>query len=229
MPRPIGSGPAQCPRCVRANVAQFQQANRRFRVETEHAHVQDGLAIGRDRPLLGLDFRRRLLQESSHLAVAGKAEYAMPACLLRLGKAPQSAHAFAVPMDFVRVEPQQYVAGGDHDLPFALAARRQGQIGGQLAIEKRCSQGRVGEARERDEDLSARSIGRQAAGVAAGMDDENPQSLQDFLPCIRASNLSPRSPMFAREHLHQAANRASAAADAATAGVGHDDHLAQLP
>ena len=176
MPRPIG--PAQLRVLLHSdNVAQFQEANRRLRVESEHTHVQDGLAIGRDCPLLGLDFDRGFLQESSHMAVAGKAEHPMPACLLRLGKASQSVNAFAVPLDFLRVERRSTSPAVITTCPWPsprTAMPGRSAIGDRRALFPRPSRKVPGAERN----LSTRSVGRQAAGVATGMDDEDPQSPQ---------------------------------------------------
>ena len=184
------AGQDELPAGVRFGSEQLQQPNRRGRVEVHHADVQAGLAVGVDGALRRLFGDGGLLEIQPDFVVLSAAEDAVAARLLRLGMAGQTGDALLREPHPRRVESQQHVARGDHDLPSSLRRRRQRQVRRQLPVEQAQADGAVVLARHRNEDLAAGTIRRQPPRVAAGVDDQNPQ-LRRTCSHVRGIRLAP--------------------------------------
>src|ERR1022692_2779963 len=111
------------------------------------------------------------------------------------------------------IETDKSVSRGDHHLTGAARARGKSKEYRDEPVKQRGMYFRVGSAGKRNEDLPARRVRRQAAGVAAGVLAQNAQAAQD---CLRAPVIAQvvARLRLAAQHLTQALQRAAAATDA---------------
>ena len=67
-------------------------------------------------------------------------------------------------------------------VPYPFLSGRKGQVERQLPVEECHTQRTVRAAGDGNEDLATRSVGRQSAGVAAGVDNQDPSPPQHVAP-----------------------------------------------
>ena len=145
----------------------------------------------------------------------------MPGGFLRRGKRAQGGDAGAGKIQAGWIEIDQGVAHGYHDLP--ISSRRKGKETRGEPVEKRESQRGIALARERNKQLAARGVGRQASRVSARVQNQNPEPAKDGVSRIRWVCRS-----FPCHHLAQALDGASTAADAAALKVRHHHQAPDL-
>ena len=219
---------------ARLDAERLEQSHRHRGVETHYPDVQERLAL-LDGAQFALRSHTRLLEIEPHAPRAPRTENPVLPGLFRGVQTSERREPGLGERDIGGIKKDQSVAGRHHHLSATSLRGRQSHEARRNAVKERTPERRIGLPRHWNEDLAARSVGREPPGIAAGVNDEDAEAPEDALdrrtgvPPVRdvrrsgqAGRLSYRQ--FAVHHFHQAAERAAAAADAFAFGISnHED------
>ena len=125
----------------------------------------------------------------------------------------------------------QYVQRSYDDLSASRPWPGEAEIGRDQAIEEGRAGGAPGFSGDGDEDLAARSVGRQSPRVSPCMDDQDPEAAKDLGPGpgIRSRPALATGAQFAVEDAEEAMDGRAPRSNAAVSGVGNDEDLFRSP
>lgn len=148
-----------------------KQLHRSTGIQTHQADVQHGPAICANRASLRLPRHVRFLEVDADGAIAVGTEYAVTRGLVGRHPGAECRNPRPDGAKLGAIEKNERVSGGDHDLSLASWTGGKAKKTRDQPVEQSWREGGFRVSGDRDEDLAARRVGRQAPRVASRMHD----------------------------------------------------------